>query len=359
MKIQPVTMADIAREVRLSVASVSRALRNDPRLSESTRRRVSEAAERLGYRPNALVSIFQAQVRARRARLYQANIAWIDDQEDPAAWHHTPWLRGYFQGASRRAAEQGYKLEVIRLEELRDWSPDLNVSRFARILDARGIHGAILPLLTHPSLTAGDWPCAVAQLGSREAALENPQARPPLEPKHWHKALPDYFHNTLTAMREIRRLGYRRPGLVLTRWLDRFTDWQLKGGFLAAGCGMFDKPLPPPLILAEMEDTAALAKWLARCRPDCVLCAHGAMRRILASVGLKAPEDIGLVHLSHAEDVRDWAGVCEQHEALGAAAADIVISQLRRNERGLPALPRATTIRGIWVPGATVRPQPA
>lgn len=47
-----VTIADVAREAGVSTATVSNALNATGRASEATRRRVREAAARLGYRPN-------------------------------------------------------------------------------------------------------------------------------------------------------------------------------------------------------------------------------------------------------------------------------------------------------------------
>src|SRR5882757_1081813 len=47
-------LKDIAKETGLGLGTVSRALSGAPRVSPETRRRVEEAAERLGYRSNAL-----------------------------------------------------------------------------------------------------------------------------------------------------------------------------------------------------------------------------------------------------------------------------------------------------------------
>lgn len=51
-----VTMADLARWAGVSKSTVSRALNGDPRISEETRRRVTELARRLRYRPNLMAS---------------------------------------------------------------------------------------------------------------------------------------------------------------------------------------------------------------------------------------------------------------------------------------------------------------
>jgi LacI family transcriptional regulator len=50
-----ITLKDVAKEVGLNFRSVSRVLhKDDPRYSQATRQRIREAAERLGYRPNAV-----------------------------------------------------------------------------------------------------------------------------------------------------------------------------------------------------------------------------------------------------------------------------------------------------------------
>ena len=49
-----VTIKDIARALDISAATVSRALKNDPRITVEVRERVTTMAGRLGYRPNLL-----------------------------------------------------------------------------------------------------------------------------------------------------------------------------------------------------------------------------------------------------------------------------------------------------------------
>jgi LacI family transcriptional regulator, galactose operon repressor len=53
---QPPTSWTVARAAGVSQSTVSRALRGDPRVREETRRRVDQAARRLGYVPNSLAA---------------------------------------------------------------------------------------------------------------------------------------------------------------------------------------------------------------------------------------------------------------------------------------------------------------
>ncbi|RFM28495.1 LacI family DNA-binding transcriptional regulator [Deminuibacter soli] len=51
-----VTIQDLAEQLKLTTGTVSRALNNHPRISDSTKKTVLELAEKLNYRPNRLAS---------------------------------------------------------------------------------------------------------------------------------------------------------------------------------------------------------------------------------------------------------------------------------------------------------------
>ncbi|MEP0712352.1 LacI family DNA-binding transcriptional regulator [Algoriphagus sp.] len=54
MKLGQATIKDIARELNLSASTISRALKDYPGISDETKRRVKEIAEKMNYRPNAI-----------------------------------------------------------------------------------------------------------------------------------------------------------------------------------------------------------------------------------------------------------------------------------------------------------------
>ena len=53
---KPITIKDIARELNISVSTVSRALQNHPDISKRTKQLVQEQAKKLNYRPNLMAS---------------------------------------------------------------------------------------------------------------------------------------------------------------------------------------------------------------------------------------------------------------------------------------------------------------
>lgn len=54
MKLEQATIKDIARELKVSASTVSRALQDYPGISNETKRKVKEMADKLNYRPNAI-----------------------------------------------------------------------------------------------------------------------------------------------------------------------------------------------------------------------------------------------------------------------------------------------------------------
>jgi len=61
MSKKQVTLADLAKELGISTATVSRALKNYPDISDETKKRVLALAKRLSYRPNSLAASLRKQ----------------------------------------------------------------------------------------------------------------------------------------------------------------------------------------------------------------------------------------------------------------------------------------------------------
>jgi LacI family transcriptional regulator len=56
-----ITIHDIAKKLNISASTVSRALNNNPIISETTRKRIKKTAKEMGYRPNILAANFRTK----------------------------------------------------------------------------------------------------------------------------------------------------------------------------------------------------------------------------------------------------------------------------------------------------------
>jgi LacI family transcriptional regulator len=54
------TISDIARELNITASTVSRALNDNPRISEETKKLVKDAAKRVGYQVNGVASALRS-----------------------------------------------------------------------------------------------------------------------------------------------------------------------------------------------------------------------------------------------------------------------------------------------------------
>ncbi len=110
-------MADVAQEAGVSPSTVSRALRNDPRISAETRERVGVIVERLGYLPNPMVSTLMAARRTGVEATGMSTIALITDYGGEKTWREKDVCRWEFDGMRRRASELGFRLEEFPMAE--------------------------------------------------------------------------------------------------------------------------------------------------------------------------------------------------------------------------------------------------
>jgi len=324
-----VTMEEVAAAAKVCRATVSLALRGRPGIPEATCRRVRQAAKKLGYTANPLVSALMATRRRGRAR-FQATLAPFTGHATREGWRRfTPAYGELFAGARSRAREIGYAIEDFWLHE-----PRLGPERLKQILKTRGIHGIIVaPMpIKDAVLPEFDWTdFSVLAVGY---SVRTPE---------FHRISHDYFHGMKMALAHCRAKGYRRIGLFLDRHVSsvRFDLWH--AAYLAEQRAAPGAERIEPLLAEDLDDPA-IVPWLRDERPDCLVCLDPWRLEELGHL----PKGFPAVSLNIDEAPRPMPGVSRDFEVIGEAAVDRVVSLMQHNQRGIPPRPQTILIEGLW-----------
>ena len=98
-----VTIYDLARKLDLSIATVSRALKDDPAVSKKTKKRIADLAQELGYRSNH----FARNLRTNRTRTIGVIIPRINSY----------FMSAVIAGMENIATKEGYNLIISQSSE--------------------------------------------------------------------------------------------------------------------------------------------------------------------------------------------------------------------------------------------------
>lgn len=330
---------DIAKNLGLNQSTVSLALRNSRLISTTIRQAVRREAERIGYRPNALVAALMAQVREGRPVKEGGTIAILVNHRDAEEWlWHPSYVRQY-EGIRSQAKLRGQKIETYFLG-----TPEMSVRRVDSILAARGIHSVILPM-------------QLATVGRRlPLSWENfsiVRAGYVWEQMPVDTVVPHFRHMFQTGVRKLMGLGYRRIGFQINPWVIHRADSEWIAGFHVM------KAVLPPEEGVELDlfigrsDTVSrqvFEDWLRRFQPEALISMGGEVFPWVEELGLVDGKSIGLV-ATHLTPLPGAAILDGNDIAAGRLLVDQLLELVIHNKRGFPEVPRLITIEGKWIDG--------
>lgn len=312
------TLDDVAKNAGVSTATVSRCLNSPDRVVESTRRRVMNAVEQLGYTPN-----FGARVLvAKRTFTIGAIIPTMEN---------AIFARG-LQAFQEELHERGYTLLVASSA----YQPDIEKEQ-VRVLVSRGADGLLLighdrdPSL-YDYLSGQNIPALVAWTYSEGATQ------------------PSIGFDNRASMRalteQVLKFGHRRIGMIsgIAKGNDRARQRiaGVKDALLAAGLD--------PDGLRIMETTYDIARggqafdnlMASRNRPTAVMCGNdvlavGALRRARER-GLNVPGDVSITGFDDIELAKvvspGLTTVHVPHLAMGRNAASELVAMVENKSPG-------------------------
>jgi len=341
------SVRQIARLARISPSAVSLALRESPKVSEATRRRVVKLAKRLGYRPSAKVTELMAQVRASREAKSEGCLGVISLYEHPRPWESSKHLAGIHASMVRRAYDLGYRMDPLWLR-----APGMNYRRFRAVLDTRDIQG----LLCFGSPILGDhFPdeldhYAVVTVG---LSIQTPM----------HRVTSDFYDDTATALNKVRALGYRRPGLVISRYEEVRSGHAHSSAYL----GWCERELPGmkpiPVLRLDWLEERPFAEWFRRNRPDVIVVVHVSdalpeLAKMLRRNQISARGGVGVAVLTHHLEGTGFSGMQQNQALMGAWAVELLVARMMNRDFGIPANPRIELVASRWVDGGSLRRSP-
>lgn len=334
------SMKDVARVAKVSLMTVSLALRGHPSIPETTRKRITEIAGKMGYRPNPLISALMASLRSRRGMVSNPVIAFINPFPTKTHWANFSSLQRLRAGVQDRGNQLGFRVEEFQLGP-----GELTEGRLLGILRSRGIRGVVFAPFPRPSS------CLDENWIGFACALTGYTLKTP----HFHRAVNHQTNSLLLAFSELRNLGYRKIGLAISQHEDDRVEHQWLSNFLYERHCAQAKGVDLPLLLTETWDEASIIRWMRQNKPEALVTTNYELLELLIRNGYSIPDDLGFAHLHLLPKMRPCSGVEQNDYLVGAAALDLVVEQLNINTCGLPEVPKVVQIAGVWVAGNTTK----
>jgi len=325
------TLADVATRVGVSKATVSRVLNHKPgSASDDTRQRILQAARELNYAPNPQFRILGR--RKTSGERSTGNLGLLLVSADPQSFASDPYTSRLFWGLEREAQAQQYHLIVSTVDErATEYLP--------RVVSDRLVDGVLIHMGMNADL--------IARIHAlMPVVLVNGMAEEP----GVSSLMPDETACMQHALDYLRTLGHRR---VTFFGIDDAPPHAVHHPLRAAAFRHLALEGPQRLTEARLvvlprrdkslEETAVdqLTAWRASGKmPTALICPTDgfalAFLNAAARLGIAVPRDLSIVGIDDTvacEYVRPrLTSMRQPFEAMGAAAVQTLLQQLRRPE---------------------------
>ncbi|WOO43598.1 LacI family DNA-binding transcriptional regulator [Rubellicoccus peritrichatus] len=320
-------LKEIAEKLGISSSTVSRALRDHPRIAAATKARVKAALKEYGYQLDPIVSTGMSRIRKRT--FYRETIAWCGDCPPK----DMPWLKSFFKSLDEYGLRLGYKVEHYNL--LKASKRELN--QLTRTWEARGIRGILLGPFSHNRP-----PLRFAWDNFAWVSVGHAPDKPTL-----HSVGRNYELDIKNALIWLRQNEYHRPCFIL----DPEVAHIFKEPLLSAAL-MFQRNHPNacPEPYFELSDNGGhdFDDWFNRNRPDCVILPR--MLQPHSPVVAFKLKTLKQVYLSPPTRSTRPKGpyFCARYDMIGRVAVAMLHLHLSDSEFGLPDCQQVVKLNSTW-----------
>lgn len=306
------TIKDVAKVAGVSPSTVSRALQNNPRISEAVRSRIRQIAEDMGFRPNPIArSLVNRETRV-------IGVVFPADLSESLAH---PFYPKVLQGLGQAAAQRSYYMLMgtgqegqSTAEVVRSLEDSGYVSGLVLLAAEKGFQtDCSLPMVTIGRPGGTDKTCCVdndnISVGREAAQYLIDRGHKKIMLLGWDSQYAVTIHRRAGFEQALRENGLplREDWIIPTRFLDKNTD-------STALLNVFRKEDRPTAVVC-MDDAQAIA--LSAC---------------LGSLGLTVPGDVSLISFNNTEAGKLHKPALTSFDVnprrLGAAAMDMLLDIL-------------------------------
>jgi len=317
------TIHDIARELKISASTVSRALQNNPRISLKTREKVISVANSMGYRPNIMAS----NLRNKRSNTIGIVVPLINRY----------FFSAVISGVEEVAFKAGYNVVISQSNDLANKEISIVHSMFANRVDGLIISIAMQPtnyehlkIFRKKNIPLVFFDRTVAEIDT-------------------NKIVVDDFMGGFRVTQHLIEQGYKRIGHMagpqnLQTYLDR------KNGYIEA-LSKNGMPYVESLVVNNSlttEDGVNAVQYLMNLSnpPDAIFCGNDTTALssmiYLRDKGIRIPEDFGIVGFSNEPFSRvvspSISTIAQPGFLMGQKAAELILNEIEHKEKSFKTL---------------------
>jgi len=316
------------------VSAAARALKGRPDISAATCQRVREAAVRLKYRPDPLLTALSAYRNARRPTSFRETLAFLATRCDEKTWLSSPETGDLLRGARSKAESLGYRLDYFNIgitgeDQRKAW----------KILRSRGIRGALIR--SFPT------PLDRINLPLKKFACIDLFSSPHLD--HLPTVSSYHAQSMELALQELLKRGCRHPALVLEMELGEY----LHHGWWMAFAVYSSRFTRASTCLREelVKNPEALFRWAEKRRVDALIFCSS--ENLVAESWRKKAllKRMDLVCLDLLDPGCGLAGIYQDRHRGGALAVEWLHGQLLTAQTEAANGPYSLLIPGTWKEG--------
>lgn len=309
-----ITMKDIARELGISIATVSRALSDSPMISKKTREKVQKYAEEHNFRPNILAS------QLRMAHPPHIKIIGVIV---PEILHY--YFASIYAGIEEEAARRGYLCVVAKSNE--DYEREVSICK--RFFDTR-----VCGIIVSQTKNTTEYSHFQRFINAKIPIVFYDRICTGIDAS---RVVIDDYNGAFNATNTLIETGCRKIAFYGTQPNLQISQNRYNGYADALQQAKID--VDPALVFdcdnAERAEQIT-EQVINENHPDAFICVNDlaaiATINVIKRMGLRIPEDISLIgftnstitqHINPALTVVDQKGM-----EIGRNAADILISQV-------------------------------